>query len=400
MVRSKRLTAIFTLVSFLSVIVSASSYASVSLQDALDAAIEKQKQQFVSAEMVEIEDKDFLSWLDGAPFVSISALRSQEDLGTDESEIGLTLPIKSQLRRSIEKKLQSNSTLLKESTNRQQALYLSGQIRELVWEARMLGVRISTAKDKVDMLERLNITVQALSESRVVPEYIALLLEKESIDSTLALLDYEYQMSNLMSEYNRLTGLRALPTSIQENFDEAASFTILSHPDITLLDGGWQYFARTFEANNKEADPWHLTLTARRVAIPAFSENQIGIGVEIPLSIGNQYTALQRAEYEKGQTEYQFAKQRLSNALASTFEKAKRDLAYLERKQQVLNEGEEPIKKLENIIPGLLRANLENKETVIRSALEVIDARANIELNQVALQKQISMLKQAAGISL
>jgi hypothetical protein len=233
-----------------------------------------------------------------------------------------------------------------------------------------------------------------------VPEYIALLLEKESIDSALTLLDHEYQSSNLVSEFTRLTGLRALPSNIQEKFEPTASFSIVSHPDIALLDGVWDYFAGTFQAANNKAEPWHLSVIARRVEEPAFDENQIGIGVEIPLSVGNQYSHLQHYEYVKAQAEYQLTRQTLGNTLSSAFEQARLELDYLTAKQVLLNTSDAPISKLEQVIPTLLQANLENKESVIRSALEVIDARAKIELNRIAMQKQYSMLKQAAGIAI
>jgi hypothetical protein len=179
-----------------------------------------------------------------------------------------------------------------------------------------------------------------------------------------------------------------------------SSYSILEHPDLALLDGAWQYYMRSLEAANQKAEPWNVTLTARRVEVPNFNENQIGLGVEIPISIGKQYTELQRTDYVKMQTEYQVAKQNIGNELTSAYEQAKRDLSYLEAKQVLLDSANAPIEKLEQIIPTLLNVSFENKESVIRSALEVIDARAEIELNRMALQKQISMLKQAAGISI
>jgi hypothetical protein len=366
----------------------------------LDGAIEIQQVQRANTESISFDNSDFSTWLDGAPFVSVSALRSQDALGTDETELGLTLPIKSMLRRSVEKKLQQNALLLQESASRQQALYLSGQIRELVWAARAMTLNISTAQKKVSMLERLKERIDALSESRAVPEYIALLIEKESIDSAVILLEQEYQLTGILSEYTRLTGLRTLPTNIQESMQAPSSYSILEHPDLALLDGAWQYYTRSLEAANQKAEPWNVTLTARRVEVPNFNENQIGLGVEIPISIGKQYTELQRTDYLKMQTEYQVAKQNISNELVSAYEQAKRDLSYLEAKQRLLDNANAPIEKLEQIIPTLLNVSFENKESVIRSALEVIDARAEIELNRMALQKQISMLKQAAGISI
>jgi hypothetical protein len=381
-------------------LVSFASNAEVSLRDALDGAIEKQQVQRANTESISFDDSDFSTWLDGAPFVSLSALRSQDALGTDETELGLTLPIKSMLRRSIEKKLQQNALLLQENASRQQALYLSGQIRELVWAAQAMTLNISTAKKKVSMLERFKERVDALTESRAVPEYIALLLEKESIDSAVILLDQEYQLKGILSEYTRLTGLITLPTNIQESIQASSSYSILEHPDLALLDGAWKYYTRSLEAANQKAEPWNVTLTARRVEVPNFNENQIGLGVEIPISIGKQYTELQRTDYVKMQTEYQVAKQNIGNELTSAYEQAKRDLSYLEAKQVLLDSANAPIEKLEQIIPTLLNVSFENKESVIRSALEVIDARAEIELNRMALQKQISMLKQAAGISI
>jgi hypothetical protein len=389
-----------TIVALLLLLISLPSTANLSLKDALDAALEQQNKNLVDSDKADVDQSDFTSWLDGAPFVSVSALRSQEALGTDEAEIGLTLPIKSTLRRDIEKQLQRNGLELTENASRQQALYLSGLIRELVWNAQEIKLNISSTVSKIEMLNLLSKRVQVLRESRAVPEYIALLLKKESVDSAIVKLEYEYQLSSIAAEFARLTGLRMMPVDIQESFAHSSSYSILNHPDIALLDGAWQHYIRVFEASNQKAEPWNVTLTARRVEVPNFDENQIGLGVEVPFSLSQQYSPMQRAEYFKAQTEYRLAKQKVNNQLISAFEQAKRDLDFLEAKQLLLDTSEASIQRLEQIIPKLLDANIENKESVIRSALEVIDARANIELNRVALNKQISMLKQAAGISI
>ncbi|WP_371193863.1 hypothetical protein [Glaciecola sp. SC05] len=390
----------FALLTLVILLVSAPSNATLSLKDALDAALEQQNKRLSSAEKVNAQQQNFTSWLDGVPFVSVSALRSQDALGTNEAEIGLTLPIKSALRRDIEKQLENNVALFKENASRQQALFLSGQIRELVWKAQAAKLNIRITEQKIEMLSLLSARVQVLFESRAVPEYIVLLLEKEAIDSALLKLEQEYQLSDISAEYRRITGLSAMPTEIQEHLDADSAYSMVNHPDIALLDGAWQHFSQTYEASNQKAEPWNVTLTARRIEVSNFDENQIGLGLEIPLSLTDHYSPVQRSEYFKAQTEYQLAKQSLSNRLISVFEQAKRELEFLEAKQLLLDSSEKPIQKLEQIIPTLLNANLENKESVIRSALEVIDARANIELNRIALYQQISMLKQAAGISI
>lgn len=394
------LKTISRLMLFVSLLASPPALANVTLKDALSAAVEIQNKNLNTIDSVNIQSHDFSAWLDGAPFVSVSVLRSQESLGTNEVELGLTLPIKSTLVKRIEAQLQQNTLVLKAHASRQQALYLSGQLRELLWNAQILKIKLSSAAHKTELLEQLSQRVDALSESRAVPAYIALLLDKESIENALVKLDYEYQLNSVMAEFRRLTGLVQLPDDIQESSPEPLSYSVLNHPDIALLDGAWARFSAMFKSSNQQAEPYQLTLSARRIEVANFDENQIGLGFEMPIAISEQYSPSQRTEYRKAKTEYEFAKQGLHNTLVAGLEQAKRDLDFYSAKQTLLDSLESPIQELEQIIPTLLNANIENKESVIRSALEVIDARADIQLNRVALQKQVSMLKQAAGIAI
>ena len=397
--RIRPMFALSLMIVTVSMLTSAQARVDLNLKDALAAAIETHKKQLNHDNAVSINAVNSMSWLDGAPFVSVSALKSQSGQGTDELETALTLPIKSRLLRVIEGKISDNAENIATNAKRQQALFLSGKIRTIVWDAQALALKIDSAQTKFETLNDLNNQFTMLFESSAIPEYVLLLLEKEVISTSLNQLELEHQYASLLSEFSRLTGLTEFPMAHKEE-DVSQQYSIQHHPNIAMLDSAWEYFANTFEATNKKAQPWHLKLTARQVEVPNFDETQIGIGVDIPLSLGGEYSKVQRLEYNKTRVEYELAKQQMLSDLGADLAQVQRDLVFLERKQILLDKSVEPIQKLEIIIPNLLSANVDNKELLIRNALDVLDARAAVELNRINIMKYTSLVKQALGHSI
>ncbi len=272
-------------------------------------------------------------------------------------------------------------------------------LRELVWNYHIVNVNIDSATQKKAMLDTLMTRFQDLAESRAIPQYVSLLIEKEDIDNDILLLEQKANIRNIQAQFYALTGLIDIPSDTSESLLTNIN-GLTNHPDIAALDSAWQYFSGSLTAINNKAQPWNVQLRAKRVEEQNFSENQIGIGIEVPISLGNDYSALQSAEYTKTKSEYEVERHQLMTNLQLALEQTSLNLKYLEQKQALLDKSISPIQKLEQIIPELLKSNLDNKEVLVRHALEVIEARANITANRLAIKKQISMLRQAAGISL
>ncbi len=372
----------------------------LTLHDSLAAALEKHSfDAFLNAQQMDSK-RSYFDWLDGAPSVSVSHYDSQDRMGSNESEISLNLPIKSALLKQSEDNLNNNLQLLRANSQQKYQLYLSGLIRQLVWEIQVEKTYASSAEDKSQAMAELSERYQMMAGAAAIPEYIALIIKKELNDLNLSLLQHQQKLASLQDRYTRLTGLKVLPTIIEEAMITPGEIKIERHPDIILAEAEYQHGLQQLLAQSNQAAPWNVQVSGRRIKNADLTENQIGIGLEIPIGVGNRLTPSQRSEYQKLQAQYQLSvgKQILSlrESVADRFQ----EYHHLTQKQRLLDEGSATLQQLRAELQKLRDANAINHEFVIRTLLDSFDSALQIEVNRLFIQRQKSLLRQAAGIVL
>lgn len=401
---TKHLCASLTLLFTISTCsLSAVSQTSISLQDSVDAAMEKQKHLFVNSvknDNIPLTSGKLDSWIDGPAQLSAQYLYSTERLGTDEIGLGLQLPIKSTYKRDVDNRLNQNQRLLQDVNVKQNRLIISGLLRQLVWDLYLEQAKIAKAEKSLALVNSLETTNKVLSESGAVPQYIALLLGKESISSQVLLLQHQHNAQSLMARYQMLTGLSQFPSATPETLDNPDSSILRQHPDVVSLDLTWQNTLAQFNNTNVKAQPWQLQLSAVKLDTMDFTDNQIGVGLSVPLSIGSAYTLSEQSEYLRARSQFESNQQALLTSLKQEFDIATQQLAFLKQKQKLLDKGQTSLAKMMDSITTLLDANVANKETLIRNALDVINAQSEIEINRIEINKQISQIKQVSGLTL
>lgn len=379
---------------------SVNAQSNLTLHDSLTAAVEKQSSKMPDPDNSALTDNNNFDWLDGSPSASLVYLDSQQNLGTTESEISLNLPIKSPFLRKIEKSLSSKVDALRTSAQKQYALFLSGIIRDIVWEIQIEKLSATAVSKKQSILAELTLQYKEMAQAQAIPQYVSLIVQKEFNDHQISLMQHQQNINNLMAKYYRLTGLNALPSVIIEAAPNVGQMDINAHPDIVALDNTFQSTEQTLLSTSKSTAPWNVQITGKRVETPGFSENQLGLGIEVPINIVNQLSTLQQSEYSKINTEYQIARSKLMHELSEAQANLMQEYKFLQQKQTLLDSSTANLSALTQAMTELREANAPNQEFYIRTLLDTVDSEYSIELNQIHLQRHIALMRQAAGLTL
>lgn len=379
-----------------------SKSSSVTLQDALQATIEKQKAVLSDIAENDMNNK-YYSWVDGVPTFSVQYFHNQNSLGSKETELSLVLPIKSRLKAQAETKLKSTSEIIRESTREQLALYYSGLIRDLLWSHRKQTTKIQLLAEKQNILSSLFVQIETLTQRNALPEYILFLIKKELNDYEILQFEYLKTLEHINDQYKQLTGLSYLPEQLSEEPLKDPIYLLNQHPELRTLEAGWQSQLHLLNVQSKSSEPWSLSVKARQIDSPDFNENQIGIGVDIPITTGSKYSTVQQSEYLQAKTNVEVARNKLLNELVTN---VRTDLAHYEfllQRQRLLENNLPNILSLEKAIKSVLDSNSsnpDNRATLIRFVIDLVDAKAEISLNKISIQHQISIIRQSTGLSL
>lgn len=374
--------------------------APLTLQDVLSAATEKYRFDNQSSINQAELAQPAASWLANTPSVSLLYLHNQQSWGSKETEISVNLPIKSRLQREIDQQLRLTTPLIKQHALAQQALFLSGLIRFTLWEYQQHLIYTKQNEHKLSVLNTLLQHYEKLSKAGNSPSYLTLLVKQETIQSRLALLDHQTQANKLLTEYRLLTGLNAFPNNLSEDNRSSNVDEINQHPDIQALDASWQVYVAKFNVSTQQAQPWNISVSAKRINTAGLSENQIGLGVEMPFSMGNNTNQSQYTEFSQAQSQYLLERGKLSQQIQQAMTYARAQLQLSQSRQTLLIEALNIADQLQATLDNLLLSKIADQEWILRRTLEIVDTQAQYAVNQLKLQKHVADLNQAAGKSL
>jgi len=372
--------------------------ASLQLKDVLHATLEKQGVTETSVEQQ--TSSTALKWLDGAPSLSVMYLHNQTALGSKEAEISLSLPIKSQLMREVEQNLGSYHEVIENTAKSQLALYYSGLIRDLVWTYKSEYLLSEIEQSKAKKLEQLLAQYTQMAKLNALPQYTLLLLKKELNDSRILQLKRNRNASKVLQQYKNITGLNDMPVNIEEIMPRNSNAHILQHPRVLALDAKWNVAQENLKGSGKSAQAWNLQLSAKRIDTNGMSENQVGIGVDIPLALGQPLSNSRQFEFQQAQLEYNVERNTLLLDIKTQSDAAIAEHDFLLQKQALLNEGAANIETLQTSITALIDANSPNQDIHIRNLIAVIDAKGDISRNQLNIQRQVANTRQILGLTL
>ncbi|RLQ22545.1 hypothetical protein DWB85_06035 [Seongchinamella sediminis] len=372
---------------------ASTSASELGLTDAVWAALERNS--------VEATPAPFSSsaWLAALPSLEISYLHSEERLGSDETELGLNLPLKSPYLREQDAILRSLDEKLSAADAEQRRLFFSGLVREAAWSARIAEVRLAQAEQRNQLLQQLHQREEALLEARSTNRYGLLLLRQELVDAQLQIADQRAELRRWLQQFRQLTGLASLPADLEEQApDPSAAWH--GHPMLRLLDIGWQQQQALIAASSERSTPWNLRLGAKKIEVASSDETQYGLAIEIPLGFLDWADEASRSDWREAARNYGRERDQLQTALEQRWQRLQLDAAHLRDRQALLEEAASISGELETQAEALGSQNELGREVWISRLIDSLERQSAAAINRLYIGQNLAMSRQAAGIPL
>jgi hypothetical protein len=339
------------------------------------------------------------SWLAALPSVGLSYLDSDESAGTDETEISLTLPIKSTRGRRIDREIAELSARVEESRELRRRLFYSGLVREALWSLELATARERFTARKIALLEEFERRQEALVEAQAASEYGLLAIRRERLQAQIEQQEQHREQARWQQRYRQLTGLRNLPAVIDES-EPPPRLERGLHPELEFLELEWRLRKSLLGAGSQDSAPWHLSLVAKRLDSPQFNENQYGVALELPLSFMDMDSEANLGEWREAEQQYWLARDGLLISLEESWQRLASEGDFLRRKQALLQEAVATGERLARQIDRLRTSNEMGEEMWLRRTMEALDTRAEEAINRLLIGQNRAMRRQAAGMAL
>ena len=220
------------------------------------------------------------------------------------------------------------------------------------------------------------------------------------MQSRIALLEHQNQAQTLLADYYALTGIVDLPDDINETDKHLSLTNVNQHPDIQALDASWQLYTAQLQESSHQSRPWNVSVNAKQIETIGIKENQIGLGIEVPLSMGNKHTQSQYSAFTAAQSQYYLERDKLVQQIQQSINSAKAQLGLSNQRQSLLDQALAITLQLQPTLENLLASNTADQEWIMRRTLEIVDIQAQFATNQVNLHRNMATLNQAVGKSL
>lgn len=343
------------------------------------------------------------TWLASSPILGVGHLKSDLKQGTDETEISISLPMKSWLQSDIDEKLYASSYKTQTLLTDNKRLALSGLIREQLWRIKLAEHNDSLLKQKFIFLTELEKQYQQLFQSASISQYPLLLIKKEKLDAQIEQVEVEQTIAQLHQQYKLLTGFTALPKDIKEPFldnDMPLGQLLTNHPEIKKLDQDWFEKKQQLTLASNQNQPWNLSLNAKNSKTTHLKETQIGVFAEVPLTIFDVKSQSSNSEWLMAKGNYDLSRENRLISLRDTYLSLRSDQKTLLKKNVLLMQARSISKQIIVETQLLIEANQIDQDTAIRRMLTAFNTKSTLTTNKLLLLKNSALLKQAAGISL
>ena len=236
--------------------------------------------------------------------------------------------------------------------------------------------------------------------AKAASQYSLLLLQMELTEVDIARDGHLQEARRWLQRYRTVTGLGTLPADIREPAPPGESFRGDQHPRLRSLELAYRQRLQLLRANSAGASDWNLSLNAKNLDTAGQDEQQYGLGVEIPLSALPVTRQTDNSEWRGAQRDFLLARDQLLETLHGNWEQLLIEQESLRRKQSLLERSEALAGRIADQLSQLQASNEIAQEIVLRRMMDTIDTRARVEINQVLIDQNNAMLRQAAGLGL
>ena len=279
-------------------------------------------------------------------------------------------------------------------------------MRQSLWEHRLAAVKLAQLDRKSQLLDKLHSQQKQLTDAGELPIAHILLLERELVDIALERVELNQQQAEALALYQQLTGQEQIPQDIAET---ARPLSASSQPnDILAQHPLWQLLSlqkqqqlliiQSQQAGDK--DPWTVSLTAKNTADNQVDDQQLGIAVSVPLTLGSALSQTELSQWQQANTEHTLNLDRTYIELKTQLKKLEQQQQNLLDQQTLLTQALHLSRTITEELAKVKDQNQVSYEVWLRRYMDALDTESRLALNQVAQQQLHSQQLQALGISL
>ncbi|GGF62099.1 hypothetical protein GCM10011338_13120 [Alteromonas lipolytica] len=336
-------------------------------------------------------------WLIGAPTLEISALQSNQAMGTDEIEVRLGVQLQRPDNVDLFDQMADMSDAILSAQQQQQSLLVSGLVRQRSWDALLAHQRVISLRDKRVWLQRLGSQLTQRFNAGELSRLAYLQWQQQQLDVEQALLSAEGELTASMQAYSELTGAQSLPATINEQPVANLDMALNGHPEFKLLSLQQKYTAAAYEYSRQSQNNWDVALVARRLQSVLGNENLLGVAVGIPLSVE---APANPQDLQAWQQTDQALSQSLMNLRLSLQQQLRLLTARLASLSAQIAIAEQQVALGEQIVEQLeqLKQNSELEQSNwLQSLLEQRDRTYALDLQKLSQQQLVAQINQLAG---
>jgi len=179
-----------------------------------------------------------------------------------------------------------------------------------------------------------------------------------------------------------------------------AEIALAQHPRLLRLELGWRQQRTLLASAGQKATPWNLSLHAKQLDSPALDEQQLGVAIEVPLTVFDIETGPLNSERQEQARQYWTARDELAVEIRRRWEALNSEAAMLREKDALLRQSSELGASMAKQSEQLKTLNELGEEIALRRRMDAIDIESAAALNRVLIEQNNAMLRQAAGIPL
>jgi len=340
------------------------------------------------------------SWLAAPASIQLGLLNSQEAAGSDEKEISLSLPFNSNFAHKINDQLISVNEKIVEQFNQLLLLRLSGIIRELVWDQKIATAQQKYYHKKLSILTQLENNSEKLFAAGESSDYGLLVVQNEKNNTRIELLSNQKEQQRIMKQYQNISGLNRFPMVIDEPVLGSKELNVLSHPDLKSLEHKWKQQQLMIQSQSGSAEPWNLSLTAKKLDSLNASEDQVGISFEIPLTLSERNSQSNQNNWIQAKQQFESDYQKTVMTIQNRLEENQIERQYLLEKSEILQDSVKLSRQIMEKLDGLQAQNEIGQEVVLRRVLQALSIQNESDISKILLQKNNSMSRQVLGMTL
>jgi len=340
------------------------------------------------------------NWLAAPASLQLGLLKSQEVVGSDETEISLNLPFNSNFTHKINDQLSVVNKQIVAEFNQLLLLRLSGIIRELVWDQKIAIAQQEYYNKKLSILTQLENNSEKLFAAGESSDYGLLVVQNEKNNTRIELLSNQKEQLRLQKHYQNISGLTDFPVVVAEPILGSKEFNVLSHPSLKSLEHKWKQQQLMIQSQSGNAEPWNLSLTAKKLDSPNVSEDQVGFSFEIPLTFSERNNQSNKNSWIQAKQQFDIDYQKTVMTLQNRIDEKQIERQYLLEKSDILQDSVKLSRQIMQKLDGLKTQNEIGQEVVLRRVLQALSIQNESDISKILLQKNNAMSRQVLGMTL